>query len=173
MAEWARRPAVRVHRFTVTSDGRKRKVAAPSVDDIVRGILWDLKNSRGLSIQALADLIGLPKNTVHQFMDRDHDGGTRLVTLTHLAGALGLSPVDALRKHPALEDDAISSTLIQRVQNEPEPISELLALSDATGLGNVAIQSVLGLLRAIAERDGLDMNEIQAAAERMRDSSSG
>ena len=57
--------------------------------------------------------------------------------------------------------------------NGPAPISEPLALSDATGLGDIAIQSVLGLLKAIAERDGLDMDEIQAAAESMRDSSGG
>lgn len=100
MGEISERPKVRSVEVEVPDgDGISIREGA-NLDDVLRAIVWDLKNTvyKWPSTKSAANHLGVPQQTLSDFLD-ESEPGTGLKTLSRVCAALQMSPVEVLQLH--------------------------------------------------------------------------
>lgn len=128
MPEFERRPKIRNVKFTIKEAGETKDVSGPDLNDIIRGVVIDLRNAWGLSTRQLAFRLGLSQNTLSGFIDSELDQGTRLETLTRICASLDVTPGELFDLHPQFEEKVSSDRAWAMIRNSlpEETVSQLL-----------------------------------------------
>ena len=171
MSILSKRPKVRSLDVEIVESGSKRTVKAKDLNDVLRGVLVDLRNSWGMSTRQLAFRLGVRQQTLSAFLDPEHDQGTRLETLSEICAALGMSIGELFDLHPAYGEKAADRRW-QMLRNSisPEAVDQLVEtamLGAQVGTINKLIANQLEMVRAIAEAQGIDVATVTNEAKRI------
>lgn len=90
-----RRPAVGSIAVEVNVDGRAQRRSGPDLDDVLRAILWDLRQTYGGQAR-LARRLGLGQQNLSRI---EGGGGTSLDVLSRICAALRESPLELFQRH--------------------------------------------------------------------------
>ena len=137
-----------------------------SVDRVVRDLIRQGQGSYGYDLKAYARRLGLPYSTLHSFMEGETVNGA-LRLLTHLAGAEGMSPVEALRYHPALhiqDESAITKSLLGSIAadlttSQLSQIAYLTVVYARAGVTQAQLDAAMPIADALAEQYGVKFRD--------------
>tara|TARA_Y100001970_G_C14190771_1_gene835246 strand:- start:1239 stop:1766 length:528 start_codon:yes stop_codon:yes gene_type:complete len=171
MAILNKRPKIRDYEIEVVESGTKRKLKTPDLNDVLRGILVDLRNAWGMSTRQLAFRLGLRQQTLSAFLDLDADQGTRMETLSAVCGALDMSASELFDLHPQYGKDA-GDRRWQMLRNSisPEAVDQLVEtamLGAQIGTIDKLIANQLEMVRAIGEAQGIDVASVKSEAKKI------
>lgn len=146
MAEIQNRPEIRT--FPVQLG--ENVIEAQDISDVVKQVLWDMRDAHGWSWSELARQVGLKQQTLTEFMkssDAESDGRPRkagsmtLRTFTQvLAASSGNNPIAFFARHPLFRETAPAATLQPAEtpsagKRDPfERLRELLSVEQARSL---------------------------------------
>src|SRR5262245_39675200 len=91
MAEFKERPSVGQITVTVRIGREEQKRSGPSLDDVLRVLLWDLKEASAWSTNEASLRLGLPLSTLQTILDQDRNG-TSLEVLSKICAAMKTNP---------------------------------------------------------------------------------
>jgi hypothetical protein len=154
MAILNKRPKIRDYDIEIVESGTKRKLKTPDLNDVLRGILVDLRNAWGMSTRQLAFRLGL-----------------RLDTLSAVCGALDMSASELFDLHPNYGKDA-GDRRWQMLRNSisPDAVDQLVEtamLGAQIGTIDKLIANQLEMVRAIGEAQGIDVASVKSEAKKI------
>jgi len=103
MSELKKRPRIQAIQFEVEEAGRTKKKKGADLNDVLRGVLVDLREAWSIPTKTLGKRLGLSQQTISKFLDADRPQGTRLDTLSKICAALNSGPGEVLSMHPDYE----------------------------------------------------------------------
>jgi len=166
-----KRPKVRDYPVEIIESGSKRSIKAPDLNDVLRGVLVDLRNAWGMSTRQLAFRLGVRQQTLSAFLDPEADQGTRLETVSAICGALDMSISDLFELHPVYggqKTDRRWQMLRNSISSKAlDEFVETAMLGAQVGTIDKLISNQLEMVRAIAEAQGIDVAGVKSEAKRI------
>lgn len=161
MPEMTKRPKIRELKFTIQEGRNERQVKGPDFNDVLRGIVIDLRNAWGLSTRALSFRLGVRQQTLAGFIDQDLDQGTRLDTLSHICAALDMTIDEMFALHPNYKTSASHERGWAMVRNSLDPESvklfiEAVLIGSQIGVLPSLIKNLHQMTVSLAESQGID-----------------
>lgn len=172
MPEFAKRPKIRTLEVEIQEGKSKRKAKGPDLNDVLRGVLLDLRNGWGLSTRQLAQRLGVRQQTLAGFLDSELDQGTRVETLSRCCVAMGMTPGELFSLHPNYEGAVGSDPAWGVVRNSlpPESVTQLvetIVIGTQMGVLPGFIANLHDMVTNLAESQGLDTSSAAAQAKAM------
>ena len=172
MAEMTTRPRIRSIEIDVKDAGNERTIKAPDLNDVLRGVVIDLRNAWGLSTRALGFRLGLRQQTMSGFLDKDLDQGTRIDTLSRMCGALGMNVAELFALHPSYDTGVRSERAWSMVKNSLdndtlEQFVECVLVGAQIGVLPTLIANMHEMVHSLAKAQGLDTSQSKKEAKAM------
>ena len=172
MAEMTKRPRIRSMDFEVKEAGVDRAVKCPDLNDVLRGVVIDLRNAWGLSTRALSMRLGVRQQTMSGFLDKDMDQGTRVDTLSRMCGALGLNVAELFALHPGYDTGIRSERAWSMVKNSLdtgtlEKFIEAVLIGAQIGVLPSVIDNMHTMIHSLAKAQGLETAHAKREAKKM------
>ena len=171
MAIYSKRPKVRTTDTEIIVSDQNRAVKSPNLNDVLRGVLVDLRNAWGISTRQLAFRLGVRNQTISAFLDPTLQQGTRLETVASICGALDMTIGELFELHPGY-GAAESDRRWQMLRNSlsPQALDELIEtamIGAQIGTIDKMISNQREMVRAIAQAQGIDVDGITEEAKRI------
>ena len=172
MAEMTKRPRVRSMDFIVKDAGVERAVKCPDLNDVLRGVVIDLRNAWGLSTRALGMRLGVRQQTISGFLDKDIDQGTRVDTLSRMCGALDMNVAELFALHPIYRGEDRADRAWSMVKNSVdgktlELFVESCLVGAQIGVLPGLISNMHSMVMSLAKAQGIDTSTVKREAKKM------
>lgn len=172
MAELNKRPRIRSIDFEIKDAGNTRNVKAQDLNDVLRGVLIDIRNAWGLSTRALSARLGVRQQTISGFLDADLDQGTRVDTLSRLCGAMDMGVADLFALHPQYKSTTTNSRAWAMVKNSldqesQERFLEAVLVGAQMGVLPGMIANLNDMVVNLAKAQGIDTGTAKKQAKQM------
>ena len=170
MAELRRRPKIKTIETKVVRAGVEDVARGPDLDDVLKGVLCDLRNQSGGSTRSLARSLGVPPQTINGLLDDTVDTGARVTPLTRICSALDCSIGELFGRHPKYADaDQVQHPLWATMAHAMTPkqleqLARLVLLSQQLGIQESVIEQSLTMVESIATAQGIDTDSAKTAA---------
>ena len=173
MAEIKKAPKPRKIRVKVPiGDGDTTTRTGIDIDDVLRGVLVELRNKWGCSTRQLAQRIGLPQQSISGYLDKRIDHSARIIMLSRICAALETTPGALLATAPAYRDlqdvDRIDPEWLDiglaLTQENRQAMLEISLICAHADIARQVIEPTLTMARAFAKANGLDLDAIAKTA---------
>jgi len=165
------RPKIRDCHIEIVEGGTKKKIKAPDLNDVLRGIVVDLRNTWGMSTRQLSFRLGMRQQTLSAFLNSEIDQGTRLETVSAICGALDMTISELFELHPVYggqKSDRRWHILRNSINAKAlDELVETAMLGTKVGAIDKLISNQLEMMRALAEAQGIDVASVQKEAKRI------
>lgn len=161
MPEMFKRPKIRSIEVTIKDGSAERKAKGPDLNDVLRGIVIDLRNAWGLSTRALAFRLGVRQQTLAGFIDQDLDQGTRIEVLSRICAALDMTADEVFALHPQYATGGKSERAWGMVKNSLddktlELLMESVLIGSKLGVLPGLVSSMRQMVEGVAEAQEID-----------------
>ena len=172
MSEMTKRPKVRTIDFEIREAGESRQCKAVDLNDVLRGVLIEMRNAWGLSTRALAMRLGVRQQTVSGFLDSDLDQGTRVDTLSRMCGALDMNVAELFALHPIYRGEDRADRAWSMVKNSVdgktlELFVESCLVGAQIGVLPGLIANMHSMVMSLAKAQGIDTSTVKREAKKM------
>jgi len=172
LANRTRRPKLKTLEVEILDSGRREKRTGPDLNDVLRGVVIDLKNAWGLSTRAMAQRLGVRQQTFAAFIDDGMDQGTRVETLARMCIALDMGPGELFEMHPDYGESRSADRTWQILRNSL-PADSMATLLETVMIGNQLnvlpgfIKNMNEMVHNLAAAQGLDSSKVSKEARQI------
>lgn len=164
------RPAIRDFEVEYEQGGEVCAVVVPSLDDVLKGSLIDLRNSTGLSTRGLAHRLGCRQQTINSFLTTDQT--IQLKTLTAICASLGMGTSELFALNPDYDDSNQRPMLGTHLKahlpsGTLEQLVAMALLSNRVGGVVALIDNLYSMVTSMAEAQGSSIADTTAEARRI------